>query len=126
MGSLKTIRRRIATTKSTQKITKAMKLVAAARLRRAQQSIVALRPYAMKTAEVLANVASRAAEAGGEETVHPLLVPREVKTVLILAISGDRGLAGAYNANVQRGVDRRIREVTDQGITAIKLATIGR
>src|SRR5689334_7508640 len=125
MPSLKAIRRRIASVKSTQKITKAMKLVAAARLRRATQSILSLRPYAKKTSEVLASVASRASDST-EEGVPPLLQARpEGKNVLVLVFSGDRGLAGTFNANVQRGTDRRIRQLRDAGYN-VTLATMGR
>lgn len=125
MPSLKSIRRRIASVKSTQKITKAMKLVAAARLRRAQQAIVALRPYAQKTTEVLATVAARAGD-GTDGDTHPLLVARpEVKTVVIVTLTSDRGLAGAFNANIQRAVERRMRELADAG-HEVQLVTIGR
>src|SRR5262245_27069666 len=98
MPSLKAIRRRIASVKSTQKITKAMKMVAAARLRRAQQAILALRPYAKKTAEVLGSVAARTGGDGTDEGTHPLLAARaEVKTAAVVVLTSDRGLAGAFN-----------------------------
>jgi F-type H+-transporting ATPase subunit gamma len=127
MPSLKAIRRRIATVKNTQKITKAMKMVAAARLRRAQQAIMALRPYAKKTADVLASVASRAGD-GEAEAPHPLLeVRKEVKRVAIVTLTSDRGLAGAFNANIQRAVDRKLREFADAGGgVEVQLVTIGR
>src|SRR5579871_5872728 len=100
MPSLKTIRKRITSTKSTQKITRAMKMVAGARLTRAQQRIVAMRPYAVKTAEVLESVARSAKEgADGGEPLHPLLATRPEKTALVLVLSADRGLCGALNTN---------------------------
>ena len=121
MPSLKSIRRRITSVKSTQKITRAMKMVAAARLRRAQQRITELRPYALKTAEVLRSVASRA----GDEAAHPLLQQREVKNVLLFVLSSDRGLAGAFNSSIQRAAERKIRELREEGYT-VHLATLGR
>ncbi len=126
MPSLKSIRRRIVSVKNTQKITKAMKLVAAARLRKAQQRAQDLRPYARKVSEVLSNVAAALGDMG--DNTPPLLREREVKSSLLLVLTSDRGLAGAYNANVQRAADRRIREVQDEiGPTGqVVLATIGK
>ncbi len=110
MASLKAIRNRIVSVKSTQKITRAMKMVAGARLNRAQQRIVELRPYAIKTQEVLSEVVSRAQDSGPEgegastasatDALHPLLVRREEKRVLLLVLTSDRGLCGAFNANI--------------------------
>jgi F-type H+-transporting ATPase subunit gamma len=126
MPSLKAIRRRITSVKNTQKITKAMKLVAAARLRKAQQRAQDLRPYARKVTEVLGNVAAAVGDLGDE--TPPLLREREVKSVLLLVLTSDRGLAGAYNANVQRTADRRIRELQSELPDGgqVVLATIGR
>ena len=124
MATLKVIRRRIATTKNTQKITRAMKLVAAARLRRAQQRITELRPYAEKTREVLRSVASRMG-GGSEEGAHPLLVERPVKKVLLLVLTSDRGLAGAFNSSIQRAADRQLKEFRERG-HEVTLATVGR
>lgn len=126
MPSLKAIRRRIASVKSTQKITKAMKLVAAARLRRAQQRIVELRPYANKVHEVLSSVLSRADDGRSEESVHPLMRPRpEPRNATVVLFTSDRGLAGAYNNNAQRYAERRVRELSEQGLD-VKVVTIGR
>jgi len=129
MPSLKSLRRRIVSVKSTQKITKAMKLVAAARLKRAQQRITDLRPYAEKTTELLGSLAPSATLANPDE-IHPLLAPRtEVKNVLIVTLSSDRGLAGAYNSNVNRATDRRLAEITNPNkeiATTAVLATLGR
>src|SRR3954467_12918062 len=102
MASLKAIRKRIASVKSTQKITKAMKMVAGARLNRAQQRIVALRPYAIKTAEILQSVAATASGDAAEsddasKALHPLLARRVEKNVLFVVMTSDRGLCGAFN-----------------------------
>jgi F-type H+-transporting ATPase subunit gamma len=127
MPSLKAIRKRIASTKATQKITRAMKMVAGARLTRAQQRIVALRPYAVKTGEVLHSVAetmTSAAESTDEE-LHPLLVVRPEKKTLLLVLSADRGLCGALNTNVNKTAERAWREKEKGGIE-VSFATIGR
>src|ERR1700689_4963802 len=102
MPSLKAIRKRIASTKATQKITRAMKMVAGARLTRAQQRIVSMRPYAVKTAEILDSIARNMATSleSQNEPVHPLLARRPEKKALILVFSADRGLCGALNTNV--------------------------
>ncbi len=97
MSGLKAIKKRIGSVKNTQKITRAMKMVAAARLRKAQQRITELRPYAIKTAEMLGSVASRVDDS---EEVHPLLTKREEKKVILVVITSDRGLAGAFNASI--------------------------
>jgi F-type H+-transporting ATPase subunit gamma len=105
MPSLKSIRTRIASVKSTQKITRAMKLVSAARLRRAQDAIVGARPYANALADVIAEVAVRA----GAES-HVLLQRRTPERITIVPITSDRGLAGGFNANIFRAVQRFIVE----------------
>ncbi len=99
MASLIDIRRRLRSLRNTQQITRAMKMVAAAKLRRAQDRAIAARPYAKLLREVLASVSARVTEAK-----HPLLASREEKRVTLLAVAGDRGLAGAFNANVHRAV----------------------
>jgi F-type H+-transporting ATPase subunit gamma len=121
MANLKAIRKRIISVKNTQKITRAMKMVAAARLRRAQQAITELRPYALKTLEVLSSVAARA----GDEEVHPLLARRDRKKVLIVTLTSDRGLAGAFNANISKAAYRKWKELEAQGIE-VSFAVIGR
>jgi len=123
MPSLKSIRRRITSVKSTQKITRAMKMVAAARLNRAQLRIKALRPYAVKTAEVLRSLAGRAG--GDEEGAHQLLAQRPVKRVLLLVLTSDRGLAGAFNSSIQRAAERKIAELRGEGFEVL-LGAIGR
>lgn len=132
MASLKTIRKRISTVKSTQKITRAMKMVAGARLNRAQQRIVAMRAYAEKTAEMLDVVASEMRsneddnQAGeGEKPLHALLVRRPEKRVLYLVLSSDRGLCGAFNANVSKAAEREWKAKQAAGIE-VTFATIGR
>src|SRR5258706_2320593 len=98
MPSLKTIRRRIVSVKSTQQITKAMKMVAAAKLRRAQNAIVDARPYAHSLQAVLSWLAARV----GNEAPHPLLERREEKKGLFLALTSDRGPCGAFNSTLLR------------------------
>ena len=105
MPSLKAIRTRIASVKSTQKITRAMKLVSAARLRRAQDAIVGARPYANALADAVVEVALRA---GAD--AHPLLERRAPERLTMVAMTSDRGLAGGFNANVFRAVQRFVAE----------------
>jgi F-type H+-transporting ATPase subunit gamma len=125
--SLKSIRKRITSVKSTQKITRAMKMVAGARLTRAQQRIVAMRPYAVKTGEVLQSI-SRTMSAAGEsqdEPAHPLLATRpEIKT-LFLVFTADRGLCGALNTNINKATERFWRE-KESGNVGVSFATMGR
>jgi F-type H+-transporting ATPase subunit gamma len=126
MPSLKAIRKRIASTKATQKITRAMKMVAGARLTRAQQRIVALRPYAVKTSEVLQSVAATmitSAEANDE--AHPLLARRPETRALVLVLSADRGLCGALNTNINKQAERIWRE-KETASTSVRFATLGR
>jgi F-type H+-transporting ATPase subunit gamma len=120
MPSLKAIRKRIGSVKNTQKITRAMKLVAAARLRRAQEAIVAARPYARALEDVIADLARRAGT-----DVHPLLERRDIKAVELIVISSDRGLAGAYNTNVNRAAERFIYDHKSD-YAAIDIITVGR
>lgn len=97
MPSLKDIRSRIQTTKNTQKITSAMKLVSAAKLRRAQQNILALRPYAQAIMTLIADIAST------QKVNHPLLTVKEnPKSILVVVVSSDRGLCGAFNTNISK------------------------
>ena len=116
MPNAQDIRRRIKSVKSIEQITKAMKMVAAARLRKAQEKAAASRPYTEKIREVLASVAG-----GSPDTAHPLLEVREVKRVAYLILSADKGLAGAYSSNV-------IKEVLPNvvGKDNVSLITVGR
>jgi F-type H+-transporting ATPase subunit gamma len=119
MPSTIDIRRRIRSVKNTQQITKAMKMVAAAKLRRAQERMFAARPYAGGLRQVLASVASRV-----DISAHPLLQSREPeRNVVVVVVTGDRGLCGAFNANVIRAAQNFIRE---QAFESVQLLTIGR
>ena len=124
MATLRDIRRRIRSVESTQKITRAMKLVAAARLRRAQERIVAARPYAGKMAELLGNLVSSAA--AGDEVPHPLLARREGPRRQIVIITADRGLAGAFNSNVIRRSVEFIRQSSAPDVTLVVVGRKGR
>ncbi len=99
MPSLIDIRRRVRSVKNTQQITKAMKMVSAAKLRRAQEKAIAARPYAKMLQQMLANVAEAAAQAGDAET-HPLLAVRPEKRILLVVLTADGGLAGGFNSNL--------------------------
>jgi F-type H+-transporting ATPase subunit gamma len=123
MPSLKSIRRRISSVKNTQKITKAMKAVAAARLRKAQDAIVALRPYANRLAAVIAGVAART---GAHEPPHPLLESHDpVRRVGLIVLTSDRGLAGGFNANINRAAEGFLRQHADK-YEQILLSVVGR
>ena len=122
MASLRDIRRRIGSVKNTQKITRAMKLVAAARLRKAQQNITRLRPYAVETLDVLNMVAARAGE---DEELHPLLARREQKHVMLVVLTSDRGLAGAFNSNINKAAHARWKKLEAEG-QDVRFAVIGK
>jgi F-type H+-transporting ATPase subunit gamma len=119
MASLKTIPQRIGSVKSTQQITKAMKMVAAAKLRRAQDAAVQARPYADKIGELLRAVAARV----GADS-HPLLAPREVeRNVELVLVTSDRGLCGGYNTNLIRRAQAFLNERSDSNV---RLTLVGR
>lgn len=118
MANAKDIRRRIRTVHSIEKITNAMKMVAAARLKKAQTRAEAARPYAEKMHEVVGNLARSAGE-----IEHPLLESREVANVAYVIIGADRGLAGSYNANV---MNKALREIGDRDPASVKLVLVGR
>ena len=106
MANLKEVRSRITSVISTQQITKAMKMVSAAKLRRAQDAIVMMRPYASKLREIMENISgSLDSSVGGQYSVV-----RPVNKVLIIAVSSNRGLCGAFNANINRTISKMIRE----------------
>jgi F-type H+-transporting ATPase subunit gamma len=105
-GQLKEVRSRIKSVQSTQQITKAMKMVSAAKLRRAQDAIVQMRPYARKLQEMLSNIVSNTQVEGG----NALAADRAVEKVLLIVITSDRGLAGAYNSNVIKLAKQTMRE----------------
>src|SRR6185295_4496735 len=106
MANLKEVRVRIASVISTQQITKAMKMVSAAKLRRAQDAIIRMRPYAAKLREILENVAGSLDNSTGGAYAKI----RPVNKVLIIAINSNRGLCGGFNANINRAVNKMIRE----------------
>jgi F-type H+-transporting ATPase subunit gamma len=120
MPSLIDLRRRIRAVKNTQQITKAMKMVAASKLRRAQQRIISARPYAQQMQRVLASVASRV-----DPSIHPLLTSRERRPnsiTLVIVVTGDKGLCGSFNTNVIKGAASYI---TGSGETC-SLGLVGR
>lgn len=121
MASMQDIRRRIRSVRNTQQITKAMKMVSAAKLRKAQASLLSARPYAEKMREVLGRVASRT-----EPEAHPLLQHREVKTIGLVLVTANRGLAGGYNANLIRRAVRFVREHEDKEVRLICVGKKGR
>ncbi|WP_438007234.1 ATP synthase F1 subunit gamma [Sorangium sp. So ce321] len=145
MPSLKAIRKRISSVKSTQKITRAMKMVAGAKLNKAQQRITELRPYAVKVQEVLWEitrdaVAAPSADAPaaegieaegyaaaltGDRPAHPLLVTRPERRVLLLVLTSDRGLCGAFNTNINKRAEREWKSRTEAG-QEVQIAVIGR
>ncbi len=104
MANTRDIRRRIRSVSSTRQLTKAMKMVSAARLRRSQQAIVAARPFAIRLAQVIQSLRARV-----NREAHPLLAPREAKRVEVVVISGDRGLCGAFNSRILREAVEVIR-----------------
>ena len=120
MASLKDLKNRIASVKATQKITKAMKMVAASKLRRAQEAIVQARPYATKMDEVLMDIVNRA-----DVNAHPLLSMRVPHRVLVVVMSSNRGLCGGFNSNIIRSAERYIAE-NRANFDHIQVATIGR
>ncbi len=121
MPSTREIRRRIRSVKNISKVTKAMETVAAAKMRKAQQQVLMTRPYAEKSREVLAYLARLRASAAPEQ---PLLQQREIKKIALLLITGDRGLAGSYNANVIREAMIQARELDEQGMQ-VSVVTVG-
>jgi F-type H+-transporting ATPase subunit gamma len=130
MANQKEIRTRIGTVKNTQKITRAMKMVAGARLHRAQSRIQAMRPYALETERVLGSVVRSSAEALGNEGFgeapgHPFLERREEKRVALLVVTSDRGLCGAFNSNILRRAEAFRAELAAQG-KEVELYIVGR
>jgi len=121
MATLLDFRRRIRSVKGTQQITRAMKFVAAARLRRAQEKVVAARPYARRMLDVLHSAISRV-----ENPSHPLMARRPEERVLLLVVSGERGLCGAFNSNVIRKTLEFLRERRQQTLAVIAIGKKGR
>jgi F-type H+-transporting ATPase subunit gamma len=120
MPTLRDIKRRIKAVQSTSKITKAMKMVAAAKFRKAQQRMFEMRPYADKMNSVLSNLAGVA-----EGDIHPLLEARPRKTVEVLVITSDRGLCGAFNTNILKAASRHVSELKQEGFD-VTISSVGR
>jgi F-type H+-transporting ATPase subunit gamma len=121
MATLLDFRRRIRSVKSSQQITRAMKFVAAARLRRAQEAALAARPYAQQLARLLRSIMSRI-----QDVSHPLLAKREEKTVLAIVLTGERGLAGAFNANILRKANEFFRANSAKKVVTVPVGKKGR
>ncbi|MCE5313196.1 MAG: ATP synthase F1 subunit gamma [Nitrospiraceae bacterium] len=119
MPGLKEIRKKIGAVKSTRQITKAMKMVAAAKFRRSQGRMFELRPYADKMASVLADLS------GSVDKEHPLLQVRPRKKVEVLVFTGDRGLCGAFNTNIMKAATRLIKELSAEGVD-VTVSTVGK
>src|ERR1041384_2615794 len=120
MPSLQSLRRKIAAFKNTQKITKAMKMVAAAKLKRAQDRILAARPYALKMRGVVSNLSQRV-----NRSSHPLLQKREGKRIEVLVVTSDRGLCGGFNGNIVRRTSEFLRQCDARGVS-VTLSSVGR
>jgi F-type H+-transporting ATPase subunit gamma len=125
MPSLIDIRRRVRSVRNTQQITKAMKMISAARLRKAQERALAARPYGKMLGEMLANVAAAASQnsdAGG----NPLLAVRPENKILVVVVTADRGLAGGFNANVLKLAQRFVNEHSGAQLTFELIGRKGR
>ena len=125
MANILDIRRRIRSVINTRQITRAMKMISAARLRRAQERALAARPYAQMLTNVLKSLVSRADifDSVTGEILHPLLVKRDEQNVLLIVVTGDKGLAGAFNANILKAATRFIESKSGKNI---ELEAIGR
>ena len=121
MANLKEIRDRIKSVKNTRKITEAMRLVAAAKVRRAQEQVLRSRPFADRLARILENLQSRMRF---EDAASPLMQQRDVETITLVAVTGDRGLCGGYNANIIKRTEQRFAELKGKGFD-VKLLLIG-
>jgi len=120
MASLKSIKKRIVSVKNTRQITKAMKMVSAAKLRRAQENVVAARPYAKKLGEVLERLARNQ-----DSDSNPLLEKRQAEKALLIVVTSDRGLCGGFNANISKAAERFVKE-RSADFAEIGLLTVGR
>jgi len=123
MPSLIDFRRRIRSVKNTQQITKAMKMVSAAKLRRAQDAVIAARPFSNSLRKMLANVAS-AAKGSEAASEHPLLAERAEERVLAIVVNADRGLAGAFSTNINRGAQKFLTE--DKAGKKVEIEAVGK
>lgn len=122
MASLLDMRRRIKSVKNTQQITKAMKMVAAAKLKRAQDRVTAARPYAKKMTEVLSALSSKVTD----EFSHPLLDPRGDEKYLVVLVTADKGLAGGFNANVIKATQAFLAKNSDKDLEMVAVGRKGR
>ncbi len=120
MPTLRDIKRRITAVQNTSKITKAMKMVAAAKFRKAQQRMIEMRPYADRMAAVLASLSG-----GAEEEFHPLLAVRPRKNIEMLVITSDRGLCGAFNSNILRATINHVNELKKENFE-VTISSVGR
>ncbi|MEK7713251.1 MAG: ATP synthase F1 subunit gamma [Deltaproteobacteria bacterium] len=120
MANLRDIKKRIKSVKNTQQITKAMKMVSAAKLRRAEETVKQARPYANKMLGVLSSLALRA-----DSSAHPLLARREVKKIAVIVITSDRGLCGAFNSGIIKKADSFLR-LNKMNYESIGLTVVGR
>ena len=121
MATLLDFRRRIRSVKNTQQITRAMKFVAAARLRRAQEAALAARPYANELSRLLRSIMARI-----DEPAHPLLAKRPEERILAIVLTGERGLAGAFNTNILRKASEFLRERRDKKLSLVPVGKKGR
>jgi F-type H+-transporting ATPase subunit gamma len=121
MATLLDFRRRIRSVKNTQQITRAMKFVAAARLRRAQEAALAARPYANELSRLLRSIMARI-----DEPEHPLLAKRPEERILAIVLTGERGLAGAFNTNILRKANEFLRERRDKKLSLVPVGKKGR
>lgn len=128
MASILDIKRRIRSVKNTRQITRAMKMVSAARLRRAQERALAARPYAQMLTNVLKSLVSRAETVDPEtgKPLHPLLERREEKNILLIVVTGDRGLAGAFNSNILKSASRFLDGIGDKKVDIEAIGRKGR
>jgi F-type H+-transporting ATPase subunit gamma len=120
MATLRDIKRRIKAVESTSKITKAMKMVSAAKFRRAQQRMLEMRPYAERMNGILSSLAS-----GAEGEIHPLLMVRPRRSIEVLVMTSDRGLCGAFNTNIMKAATRHIDELKREGYE-VTIDVVGR
>src|ERR1044071_325083 len=121
MPSLLDIRRRIRSVKNTQQLTKAMKTVSAAKLRRAQERVLSARPYADQLKRILGNLTTRL-----ENVTHPLLEVRPEEKILFIVVTADRGLCGAFNSNILRTATAFLRDHANQTVALVSAGRKGR
>lgn len=120
MATLRDIKRRIKAVQSTSKITKAMKMVSAAKFRKAQQRMFEFRPYAERMGNILSSLAS-----GGETDLHPLMAVRPRKNVEVIIVTSDRGLCGAFNTNILKAATKHVADLKKEGFE-VSISCVGR